>query len=74
MNEWQPIETAPRDCGDFIDLWAQGRRYTDCAWGRPTYGKENCWVQMDAGYDCNGPIDEPVINPTHWMPLPEPPK
>lgn len=69
---WQPIETAPKVI-DSIDLWANGRRYTDCIWSKPTYGSGQCWVQLDASYDSNGPIDEEVRNPTHWMHPPKPP-
>lgn len=74
MSGWQKIETAPKDFDTIIDLWAMGMRYADCTWKKPTYGKEPCWVQIDAGYDCDGPIDEPVNSPTHWMLPPEPPK
>ena len=71
--DWQPIETAPKNEVVMIDLWAGGERHTDCGWGKPTYGKEKCWVSIGSGYDCNGPVDEKVYNVTHWMPLPEPP-
>lgn len=76
MSDWQPIETAPKDHVTSFDLWAHGNRLTDCMWGRPTYSnsKELCWIQLNASYDSNGPVDEEVRNPTHWMPLPEPPK
>ena len=61
MNEWQPIETAPRD--------------------RPVIVAIPQWVFADIGLvDVLGrwysPIDgvEHSPAPTHWMPLPEPPK
>jgi hypothetical protein len=74
MSEWQPIETAPRDFVTTVDLWAGGQRYADCFWGRPTYGpKEYAWCHEER-YDSDGPVDELVRNPTHWMPLPEPPQ
>ena len=76
MGEWQPIETAPaHHSGKQIDLWAAGERYADCWWGWPTYGGKKGvygWVHR-SGYDCDGPVDDWVPNPTHWMPLPEPP-
>lgn len=81
MQQWQPIETAPKD-GTKILGWNQqlGQRetfmdkYTD---GSPGYKKHK---------ESGGPIDigwywfDPIHNwastwkPTHWMPLPEPPK
>ncbi len=75
MADWQPMDTAPE--GDHcvvIDMWAQGRRITDCSWGKPTYGDGVYgWVHCD-GRDCDGPVYERVVNPTHWQPLPDPPK
>ena len=73
--EWQPIETAPKDHVTVVDLWSGGFRYTNCAWGKPTYGKEYTWVQLNASRDSDGLVDEQVIPyPSHWMPLPEPPE
>lgn len=31
MLDWEPIDTAPRD-GTLVDLWANGRRWTDFAY------------------------------------------
>lgn len=74
--EWQPIETAPKDFVTPVDLW-NGERQADCAWSRPTYGWKHDgyeWVHL-TGYDSNGPVWDVVRPPpTHWMPLPEPPK
>lgn len=76
--EWRPIETAPRGQILVFDLWSNGKRYADCGWDRPTYSDmpkgTRCFVQFNASYDCDGPIDEEVKNPTHWMPLPMPPR
>ena len=63
MTEWKPIETAPEDSE--ILLWD----------GKGIYIGE-CWP------DCRGDDSQPYfivleigqIFPTHWMPLPEPPK
>jgi len=74
MSEWQPIETLARDFTVVVDLWAGGERYTDCVLRYPTYGpREYVWCH-EGRYDCDGPVDEPVPNPTHWMPIPEPPQ
>lgn len=72
MSEWQPINTAPRD-GTLIDIWATGR-CPDCFW-------EECdgedfmlsgWRQRYAESPGNSfSIDD--LEPTHWMPLPQPP-
>lgn len=82
--DWRPIETAPKD-GTLIDVW-MGRdefphRRTDVYWGRypHTCGEhgsycDSCppdrdmWVDaLTAGYEHN-------LRPTHWMPIPEPPR
>lgn len=84
-GEWFPIETAPRD-GTMLDLWIDDGRHTNVYWGRPqhTCGEAgsycDCcpsydgWVCADLnayltgaeGYSCN--------DPTHWRPLPSPPR
>ena len=72
MSEWQPIETAPKD-GTTVLLYCQGSFLPGPApfmqagaWGFWHSGNPNhqrdCWI-----------ADEPV-DPTHWMPLPEPPE
>lgn len=74
--EWQPIETAPKDgtwimifcpCEEFpthdITHWVAKFGYCD-----PEHSLETAWVDQD---------DAVVMRqqePTHWMPLPEPPK
>ncbi|KGQ19944.1 hypothetical protein LF41_2451 [Lysobacter dokdonensis DS-58] len=59
-NEWQPIETAPKDAvvmvwnGDFITM---GRYWS----------QRKCWIDYaDEG-------DEFTDPPTHWQPLPQAP-
>ena len=82
MSEWQPIETAPKDgaavllylpdaytmCGltdgiiighwSAADLPADAPEHSDDAWFH---------VSQTGGFYCD-------IEPTHWMPLPEPPE
>lgn len=74
MAEWQPIETAPKD-GTHIDLYAKRwrsqaddfihSRFTDCWWSKGDHMVNNQprWSGIEIGWF-----------PTHWMPLPDPPK
>ena len=68
--QWQPIETAPKDGSD---VFAWGPR-----WKQPDYihfrNGEWCeWVGPDTGEWEPITFSEPFL-PTHWMPIPEPPK
>jgi hypothetical protein len=62
MSEWRPIETAPKE-GDFLAYIAYGY----ITRGRMIQGK---WFAADSLGDGGRNKD---TNPTHWMPLPEPP-
>lgn len=72
---WQPIETAPRD-GTPILVYSPGHDQSD-----PTniivakfedYEGETWWAFCENVLaDIAGQVDP---EPTHWMPLPEPPK
>jgi hypothetical protein len=68
MNEWQPIDTAPRDGRTIIAY-----RPTD-----PPHIEGMYWAnyEKDNGawhwsYDGESSL---TIPPSHWMPLPEPPQ
>ena len=65
MNEWQPIETAPKD-GRWVLVFIP-EAYN---WH---YGERHCakWVSRESGWSMPGIGG---LSPTHWMPLPEPPK
>ena len=73
VTEWKTIDSAPRD-GTRVDLWVPGiGRVTDAAWQKadhvPLYG----WHHQ-AWYDPEWPEDgREWVEPTHWMPIPEPP-
>ena len=58
MGEWQPIETAPKD-GSFILLATPKGRIADGSWS--LVYKVWSWPYV-------------MVEPTHWMPLPTPPK
>lgn len=75
MNDWLPIESAPKD-GSYCLLF-----FDDCpVWdGNMEVGMwcGDCW------WGCGGPNGNTELglfsshhgeNPTHWMPLPEPPE
>lgn len=65
--QWRPIETAPEETS--VLIW-DGKMI--CAAHRwKTIGNKSFWSCDGAdGYECENMFD----NPTHWMPLPEPPK
>jgi hypothetical protein len=60
--EWQPIETAPRDASIVIVYCAFCDLVNAAYWG----GEVWYWVWSDP--------PETDCHPTHWMPLPDPPK
>ena len=74
MNEWQPIETAPKDgtwillSGGNIDYgWDNGERPPAVVGQYVLFHRKGSWqfAWYDGGY--YGEYE----NPTHWMPLPE---
>lgn len=65
MSEWQPIENAPMDMGE-VDIWVPGiGRMENCVWSKG----RGCWIRR-----ITHGVQELFASPTHWMPLPEPPK
>lgn len=58
--EWQPIESAPKDGTDMLVCWCRGGTMAVACW----------W--SDGWYEANDDIRY-VSEPTHWMPLPNPP-
>ena len=64
MIQWQPIETAPKDGTDILCYER----------GHPKIPEDNGF--MAVAHWSNGTWSEDVsgwVEPTHWMPLPEPP-
>lgn len=59
MSDWQPMETAPKDGTCVLGYDAVG--YVVCA-----------FCASMAGWLIEG--TDTVVHPTHWMPLPAPPK
>jgi hypothetical protein len=66
MNDWQTIETAPKD-GTSILGW-NGEEMTVVSWFK-NHLYEGLWSQSVPGTYSQ----DTEWEPTHWMPLPEPP-
>ena len=72
---WQPIETAPQD-GTLVLLAIAGTSVQVTA----RYCPNGAWSKWHLGSTCRGggvlhteDGPEDILDPTHWMPLPEPP-
>ena len=68
--DWQPIETAPKDGTRILAYWPADSFYAH---------EMQCetWFGQSLGRDCwQSPYEDAddSTSPTHWMPLPEPPK
>ena len=74
MSEWQPIETAPKD-GTYVMVGRDMGEPWGFVLGTGFYAFVDSLVN---GWVCRGIVDPPgdlgLGNPTHWMPLPEPPR
>ena len=68
MSEWQPIETAPRD-GAPVLIACVGECGTK--WMYVAWSKRSAWRFCERK---DGSYYAVHDTPTHWMPLPEPPK
>ena len=72
MSDWQPIETAPKDC----DVWVYGEAVpwrNSCAFlwqGQAGWNEDDgCW--WTTAHDDKG--EAMKVAATHWMPFPTPP-
>jgi len=61
---WKPISSAPRDGTDILIYDA----------GTGSYEVSSYWTDTPRYWDGNWGDGEYEHTPTHWMPLPEPPK
>ena len=83
MMDWQPIETAPRD-GTKILIWDAGEDGFGQVVAR--YETRDGWAAIGSSTDmmnigrvrwhvaARWHLYQLIKNPTHWMPLPAPPK
>lgn len=70
-EQWQPIETAPKD-GTTIDLWCRNISHGSTGAVR---APDSFWDdEVQKWEDRHGWILETKWKPTHWMPLPAGPK
>ena len=75
MNEWKPIETAPRDGTRILiwhwDFWDKANRMTIGYWIPKGKYRESNWTSGSC--DGQGEFDE-LESPIYWRELPEPPQ
>lgn len=79
-DQWQPIETAPKD-GTVIDLWHEEfGRFPGCSWGHPIHccGEmgslcDSDWHSLPEGWVDEYNEPQHLHDFTNWMPLPKPP-
>lgn len=73
--EWKPIETAPRDGNVIIGFEPIYGGLVSQVWWCDIF---NRWESLHNDYPMRQCVDEQhyifECNPTHWMPLPEPPE
>lgn len=70
MTDWQPIETAPKDFTRILVCWASkhGRMMNSSCSIVYWAAHAEKWVDERGGYWGGD------YSPTHWMPIPPPPK
>jgi hypothetical protein len=79
-NDWQPIETAPKD-GTPIDVWLGNAEQSDIDFYCNDGTKRSTGWSFRHGQFRPAAVGVPsldritvFVEPTHWMPLPEPPR
>jgi len=71
MTNWQPIETVPKDEDkSFLVMIKTNDIYTRVIMQASWFEGQ---MYPDA-FQCVIDYDDGILNATHWMPLPEPPK
>lgn len=73
MSEWQPIESAPQD-GRQVLLFGTQNEFADIAM-KGAFVFTGYWDRFDESWCSTATTWRgPFYHPTHWQPLPEPPK
>jgi hypothetical protein len=75
-NEWQPIETAPKDGTHIIGIQPISGIYggvTGAFWIPDEQRMFDGAKITIKGYWAESRHHQVVVKPTHWMPLPKPP-
>ena len=70
--KWQPIETAPKDGSWVIVVFPYSPPMVSLATYKPQFRRGGRGGQSAGWRSYHERLSE--ISPTHWMPLPEPPK
>lgn len=71
MSEWQPIETAAKD----EDVWILGTSGGKIPFVMAWDGYDDEWYTFNRHYETTlQPHTNKPWQPSHWMPLPSPPK
>lgn len=70
MTDWQPIETAPKD-DYFLATDGTLLGVGTLQWGPELADAFHSYDGKTPVSDYDGPVE---FKPTHWMPLPDPPK
>lgn len=72
MSEWRPIETAPKN-GESV-MVSDGANVGESSWINGRWVQTSCGTSAWEGEGDRGGLADLDIAPTHWMPLPDPPK
>jgi hypothetical protein len=62
MTEWQPIETAPKNCRVLVKTDAE---VYAAHWSKNIFTDDEAWIVAEWGDDG----DQALVKPTHWKPL-----
>lgn len=76
-DEWHPIETAPRDGTEILTVGLDSKCVVATKWLSPgpfVRGVLASYHQPDGWYWASWSEPVGAITPTHWRPLPPPPK